>query len=93
MVKICVTEREKELLINSTKYASSTFDYRIEDCTVVIENNIIQTLEGLIEECISNYFLAEGLQDNDEPNALGLEIEKLQDKFIRELQRYNIENI
>ena len=89
MVKINISEREKELLINSTKNIVSTLDYKIEDSAVVIETNVVETLEEITEEYLLNYYLAEGLSNDDEPNALGLEIEKLQDKFIRELQKCN----
>ncbi len=89
MIEINITEREKELLQNSMKYNSSIITYKLEGLLLKIEKDEIHTLENLTNGCLLDYFLAEGLQKNDEPNALGLEIEKLQDKFICELQRYN----
>lgn len=64
-------ESYKELLNNSNKIISIEFDN--------------EELANIVDK-ISNYFTKKGLGKNYEPNALGLELEKLNDKFISVLQ-------
>lgn len=64
-------ESYKELLNNSNKIISIEFDN--------------EELANITDK-ISNYFTKKGLEKNYEPNALGLELENLNDKFISALQ-------
>ena len=64
-------ESYKELLNNSNKIISIEFDN--------------EELANIIDK-ISNYFIKKSLKKNDEPNTLGIELEKLNDKFITMLQ-------
>ena len=86
MVRIWVTSREQELLeriFDSKKlYIYSSIDgYEVQIKSLVELNFIINE--------ILDYFLKNGLYTNDEPNELGFELENLNTKFIRELQKIN----
>lgn len=64
----------KELLNNSNKIISIEFDN--------------EELANITDK-ISDNFTKKGLGKNYEPNALGLELENLNDKFITALQKNN----
>lgn len=88
MVSIRITQREIELLEKSYLKKTDTFNFKVEDLHVIIDNQILETLDQIIDYLL-NYFLTEGLSSNDEPNKLGLELERLNSKFIKEFQKVN----
>lgn len=88
MVRIRISDRERELLnlcLNNKIIADSI---QIIESEVVISNNDLNVLETIIDSILA-YFLEKGLENNDEPNKLGLELENLNTKFIREVQIIN----
>lgn len=77
MVRIQISDREA-ILLKKILYKISK-SYLIKDNYIYLYKEYIE----IIIESIGDYFIKYGLKKNDEPNALGLEIEELQDKFLR----------
>lgn len=90
MVRIRITSRERELLEKSFEKNICKFDLIIDNLSIIIEEDIKRILEIIVDN-LSDYFISDGLQNNDEPNELGLELEYLNSKFIKELQKVNDE--
>ena len=90
MVRIRITSRERELLETSFSKKACKFNLVIENFIIIIEEDIKNILETIVDN-LSDYFISDGLQNNDEPNELGLELECLNSKFIKELQKVNDE--
>lgn len=90
MVRIRITKRERELLEASFAKKACDFDLVLDNLTIVIECDIKRKLEVIIDN-LSDYFISDGLLYNDEPNNLGIELENLNSKFIRELRKANDE--
>lgn len=88
MVRVRITSRERELLEKSFSKKSCKLNLKIENLIIIIEDDIKNILETIVDN-ISDYFISDGLQNNDEPNELGLELESLNSKFIKELQYAN----
>ena len=79
MFKIKLTLQEFELLEQCIE-----LDKLNEDSSIILEiseNN----LENIIEN-ISKKFIIKGIKKNFEPNNSGLELENLNDKFLKKLQ-------
>lgn len=88
MVRIKVVLREIELLNMSYKTMCIKKNYAIEDGFIVIENNELENLD-IMFNCILDTFLKIGLLANDEPNELGFELEKLNQKINHEYVELN----
>ncbi|MDE7439730.1 MAG: hypothetical protein K2N23_04405 [Clostridia bacterium] len=75
MIKIHISSREKDL-INQIFKDNNYFDFS-DNYIVVKKTNINE-----IAELIGDYFVKYGLDRKLNPTPLGVEIEKLQDKFL-----------
>lgn len=88
MVRIRVTPREIELLYLSYKTMNIPNNFTIEHDYIVIEKDELENLD-IIFNCLLDTFVKIGLLDNDEPNAIGFELENLNQKINHEYVRLN----
>ena len=88
MVKIRVALREIELLNLSYETMNIPKNYILDNNYIVIEQNELENLD-IMFNCILDTFLKIGLLENDEPNKLGFELEKLNEKINHEYVKLN----
>ncbi len=86
MVDIRLSKRELALFGMCLGDKVNKNDIEIMDTKIIIRDNELSILESIISVILS-YFLDEGLNKNDEPNKLGLELEDLNSIFIREARK------
>ena len=89
MVKIRVVLREIELLNLSYETMNIPKNYILDNNYIVIEENELENLD-IMFNCILDTFLKIGLLENDEPNKLGLELEKLNERINHEYVKLNV---
>lgn len=89
MVRFRFVPKEIELIELSYNTTSTPKNYILEESDVVIKDNDLENL-NIMFNCILDTFLAIGLLPNDEPNELGLELEKLNQKINAEYVRLNV---
>ena len=63
-------------------------NYILENDFIFIDQNELENLDIMIN-CILDTFLEIGRLENDEPNEIGFELEKLNEKIIHEYVRLN----
>ena len=63
-------------------------NYILDNVYIVIEQNELENLD-IMFNCILDTFLKIGLLENDEPNKLGFELEKLNEKINHEYVKLN----
>ena len=80
MVRIKVILREIELLNLSYETMNVPKNYILDNNYIVIEENELENLD-IMFNCILDTFLKIGLLENDEPNKLGFELEKLNERI------------
>ena len=88
MVRIRVVTREIELLNLSYETMNIPKNYILENDFIFIDQNELRNLDIMIN-CILDTFLEIGRLENDEPNEIGFELEKLNEKIIHEYVRLN----
>ena len=88
MVRIKVALREIELLSLSYETMNIPKNYILDNNYIVIEQNELENLD-IMFNCILDTFLKIGLLENDEPNKLGFELEKLNEKINHEYVKLN----
>ena len=88
MVRIRVVLREIELLNLSYETMNIPKNYILDNDYIVIEQNELENLD-IMFNCILDTFLKIGLLENDEPNKLGFELEKLNEKINHEYVKLN----
>ena len=88
MVRIRVVLREIELLNLSYETMNIPKNYILDNNCIVIEQNELENLD-IMFNCILDTFLKIGLLENDEPNKLGFELEKLNEKINHEYVKLN----
>ena len=88
MVRIRVVLREIELLNLSYETMNIPKNYILDNNCIVIEQNELENLD-IMFNCILDTFLKIGLLENDEPNKLGIELEKLNEKINHEYVKLN----
>lgn len=88
MVKIRVVLREIELLNLSYETMNIPKNYILDNNCIIIEQNELENLD-IMFNCILDTFLKIGLLENDEPNKLGFELEKLNEKINHEYVKLN----
>ena len=88
MVRIRVILREIELLNLSYETMNIPKNYILDNDYIVIEQNELENLD-IMFNCILDTFLKIGLLENDEPNKLGFELEKLNEKINHEYVKLN----
>lgn len=88
MVRIRVILREIELLNLSYETMNIPKNYILDNNCIVIEKNELENLD-IMFNCILDTFLKIGLLENDEPNKLGFELEKLNEKINHEYVKLN----
>lgn len=88
MVRIRVVTREIELLNLSYETMNIPKNYILENDFIFIDQNELENLDIMIN-CILDTFLKIGRLENDEPNEIGFELEKLNEKIIHEYVRLN----
>lgn len=88
MVRIRVILREIELLNLSYETMNIPKNYILDNNCIVIEQNELENLD-IMFNCILDTFLKIGLLENDEPNELGFELEKLNEKINHEYVKLN----
>ena len=84
MVRIRVILREIELLNLSYETMNVPKNYILDNNYIVIEENELENLD------ILDTFLKIGLLENDEPNKLGFELEKLNERINHEYVKLNM---
>lgn len=89
MVRIRVTLREIELLNLSYETMNVPKNYILDNNYIVIEENELENLD-IMFNCILDTFLKIGLLENDEPNKLGFELEKLNERINHEYVKLNM---
>ena len=89
MVRIRVILREIELLNLSYETMNVPKNYILDNNCIVIEEDELKNLD-IMFNCILDTFLKIGLLENDEPNKLGLELEKLNERINHEYVKLNI---
>lgn len=87
MIRIQLTLREIQLFEEVAIFSTYDIKYDISEHDIIISDDV-NNLE-LVTFMIADYFCSKGLNINDEPNALGMELEKLNSKFINQLQILN----
>lgn len=88
MIRIRVVLREIELLNLSYETMNIPKNYILDNNYIVIEENELENLD-IMFNCILDTFLKIGLLENDEPNKLGFELEKLNEKINYEYVKLN----
>ena len=88
MVRIKVVPREIELLNLSYKTMNISRNYILDNNCIVISQNELENLD-IMFNCVLDTFLRIGLLENDEPNEIGLELEKLNKKINHEYVKLN----
>lgn len=83
MVKIILTKREIDLLEMCYKVLNMPLNYSIQGQCVVIVENEKEKLYDMVN-CVLDVFLKLGLLESSEPNELGFELEKLNEKINHE---------
>ncbi len=63
-------------------------NYILEENYIVIKENELENLYIMVN-CILDTFLKIGLLENDEPNKIGFELEKLNEKINHEYVKLN----
>lgn len=89
MVRIRVILREIELLNLSYETMNVPKNYILDNNYIVIEENELENLD-IMFNCILDTFLKIGLLENDEPNKLGFELEKLNERINHEYVKLNM---
>lgn len=89
MVRIKVILREIELLNLSYETMNVPKNYILDNNYIVIEENELENLD-IMFNCILDTFLKIGLLENDEPNKLGFELEKLNERINHEYVKLNM---
>ena len=89
MVRIRVILREIELLNLSYETMNVPKNYILDNNCIVIEQNELENLD-IMFNCILDTFLKIGLLENDEPNKLGFELEKLNERINHEYVKLNM---
>jgi hypothetical protein len=87
MIRIQLSPRELQLFEEIAIFSTYEIKYDICEHDIIISDDV-NNLE-LITYMILDYFCSKGLEKNDEPNALGMELETLNSKFINQLQILN----
>ncbi len=81
MVKIILTKKEIDLLEMCYKTMNIPLNYSVAgQCVMVKEKENLLVMFN----CVLDVFLKIGLLDNDEPNEIGFELEKLNEKINHE---------
>jgi hypothetical protein len=88
MIEITLSNREFQLFQEVFLKSDHQNRFDLSNLCVRINKNEKMTLEYFIDQ-IMDYFIQHGVMKNWEPNSLGIELENLNDKFIRELQKIN----
>ena len=88
MVRIRVVLREIELLNLSYETMNIPKNYILDNSFIVVEQDELENLD-IMFNCILDTFLKIGLLENDEPNKLGFELEKLNEKINHEYVKLN----
>lgn len=88
MVRIKVLLREIELLNLSYETMNIPKNYLLDNNCIVIEKDELENLD-IMFNCILDTFLKIGLLENDEPNKIGFELEKLNEKINHEYVKLN----
>ena len=88
MVRIRVVLREIELLNLSYETMNIPKNYILDNSFIVVEQDELENLD-IMFNCILDTFLKIGLLENDEPNTLGFELEKLNEKINHEYVKLN----
>ena len=88
MVRIRVVLREIELLNLSYETMNIPKNYILDNNCIVVEQNELENLD-IMFNCVLDTFLKIGLLENDEPNKLGFELEKLNEKINHEYVKLN----
>lgn len=88
MVRIRLSDRELKLLNLCLSNETNCDSIIFTESEIIVKNNDLNVLEIIID-LILTYFLEKGLDNNDEPNKLGMELENLNAKFIREVRNIN----
>ncbi|MBU1144857.1 MAG: hypothetical protein KJ971_03240 [Firmicutes bacterium] len=88
MIEITLSKEELQLFHEVFLKSDYFKRFDITNHSVRIDNNEKKNLEYFIDQ-IMDYFILHGLKKNSEPNLLGIELENLNDKFIKELQKIN----
>ena len=89
MVRIRVILREIELLNLSYETMNVPKNYILDNNYIVIEENELENLD-IMFNCVLDTFLKIGLLENDEPNKLGFELEKLNERINHEYVKLNM---
>lgn len=79
MVKIALTSGEIELLDLCYKTMSVARNYAVYEDYIAINGDELENLDIMLN-CVLDTFLCVGLNENDEPNDMGFELEKLNEK-------------
>lgn len=88
MVRIKVALREIELLNLCYETMNISKNYILEENHIVIKEKELENLDIMVN-CILDTFLKIGLLENDEPNKIGFELEKLNEKINHEYVKLN----
>lgn len=88
MISIRISAREIELLDLCYKTMAVPQNYSLVNEYIVIDNNELVNLDKMFN-CILDTFLKIGLLKNDEPNEIGFELEKLNEKINYEYVKLN----
>lgn len=91
MIRIQLTPREKQLFLSVISLSNNKIEYYFDGNDIFIHEDV-KNLEQ-ITYFLLDRFCSKGLNDNDEPNSLGKELENLNSKFIKQLQILNDSNI
>ncbi|XMB71515.1 hypothetical protein RJI07_05210 [Mycoplasmatota bacterium WC30] len=91
MIRIQLTPREKQLFLSVISLSNYKIKYNFDgnDISISEDVNNLEQITYLLLDC----FCSKGLNDNDEPNSLGEELENLNSKFIKQLQILNDSNM
>lgn len=92
MVKITVTAREIELLRLCYKTMGIPKNYALNEDCIVINGDELGNLDIMVN-CILDAFLCVGLTEKDEPNDVGFELERLNQKIIHRYVQLNGQNL
>lgn len=87
MIRIHLSSREKQLFEDIAILGDYKIKYDFDNYDIIISDDV-DNLEQ-ITFMIIDYFCSKGLNMKDEPNSLGIELEKLNTKFIIQLQILN----
>ena len=87
MIRVHLSSREKQLFEEIAIWGAYKIKYDFDNYDIIISDEV-NNLE-LIIFMIIDYLCSKVLNKNDEPNSLCIELEKLNTKFIIQLQILN----